>query len=99
MNIISVPQDRTPYPALIAERVMTARIKLGASRITLSYRIIPNAIMPVLNVEFYNEKGKLYSLRYHLPPDTPERTDRRLSLLLHLIEKEASQNTFVAFAL
>lgn len=98
MNIITVPQTRMHYPALIAESVMTARMKLGTSRITLSYREIPNAVMPVLAVEFYNERGKLYSLRYNLPPDTPERTDRRVSLLLRLLEKEANQNKVAASA-
>ncbi|WP_261422003.1 hypothetical protein [Serratia quinivorans] len=29
-----------------------------------------------------------YTLRYNLPPDTPERTERRVSLLLHLLSKQ-----------
>lgn len=98
MNIITVPPDHSHYPTLIAESVLTARLKLGASNITLSYREFSDVVMPVLLIEFYNENGKLYSLRYNLPPDTPERTGRRVSLLLRLIEKESIQNTADASA-
>jgi len=45
-------------------------------------------LAPVLVIDFFNDKGKLYTLRYNLPPDTPERTERRVSLLLHLFRKD-----------
>ena len=91
MNSIIVPADRRLYPSVADESVMAVRMKLGNSRLQVNYRRVPGGIMPVIAVDFFNDKGKLYSLQYHLPPDTPERTDRRISLLMRLIEKEAGQ--------
>lgn len=39
---------------------------------------------------FCNENNERYTLRYNLPPDTPERTERRVSLLLYLLRKHRS---------
>lgn len=89
MKTIVVPADRDQYPDIAVETVMTVRMKMGDSRLSINYRRVPGGIMPVVLVDFFNEKGKLYTLCYHLPPDTPERTDRRISLLMRLIEKEA----------
>ncbi|AWQ18357.1 hypothetical protein C1N63_05670 [Pantoea ananatis] len=91
MRVISVPEDRSLYPKLVGETVMAAKLQLGRTRLSVNYNKVPGGILPVLVVDFYNEKGKLYSLRYNLPPDTPERTDRRVSLLMRLIEKEANE--------
>ncbi|WP_089529186.1 hypothetical protein [Pantoea ananatis] len=91
MRVISVPEDRSLYPKLVGETVMAAKLQLGRTRLSVNYNKVPGGILPVLVVDFYNEKGKLYSLRYNLPPDTPERTDRRVSLLMRLIEKEARE--------
>lgn len=91
MRVISVPEDRSLYPKLVGETVMAAKLQLGRTRLSVKYNKVPGGILPVLVVDFYNEKGKLYTLRYNLPPDTPERTDRRVSLLMRLIEKEARE--------
>ncbi|WP_210522632.1 hypothetical protein [Pantoea ananatis] len=91
MRVISVPEDRSLYPKLVGETVMAAKLQLGRTRLSVNYNKVPGGILPVLVVDFYNEKGKLYTLRYSLPPDTPERTDRRVSLLMRLIEKEANE--------
>ncbi|KGL57195.1 MULTISPECIES: hypothetical protein [Pantoea] len=91
MRVISVPEDRSLYPKLVGETVMAAKLQLGRTRLSVNYNKVPGGILPVLVVDFYNEKGKLYTLRYNLPPDTPERTDRRVSLLMRLIEKEARE--------
>ncbi|MGX5056794.1 hypothetical protein ACWKX9_24595 [Enterobacter asburiae] len=87
MKIITAPKDNSLYPGLAASTVIDVRMKLGMSRIRLSYREISGNLMPVLVIDFFNEKGKLYTLRYNLPPDIPERTHRRVSLLLHLLRK------------
>ncbi|OZI13734.1 hypothetical protein CE195_13280 [Sodalis-like symbiont of Philaenus spumarius] len=63
-------------------------MKLGMSRISLNYRRLPGKIAPMLVIDFFNNKGKLYTLHYNLPPDTPERTERRTSLLIHLIQRD-----------
>jgi len=91
MNSICIPADRSLYPEIVGETVMAARMILGDTRLSVSYRQIPGGIMPELMVEFFGEKGKQYSLRYHLPVDTPERTDRQISLLMRLINKEACE--------
>lgn len=91
MRVITVPEDRSLYPKLVGETVMAAKLQLGRTRLSVNYNKVPGGILPVLVVDFYNEKGKLYTLRYNLPPDTPERTDRRVSLLMRLIEKEANE--------
>ncbi|WP_210458984.1 hypothetical protein [Pantoea ananatis] len=91
MRVISVPEDRSLYPKLVGETVMAAKLQLGRTRLSVNYNKVPGGILPVLVVDFYNEKGKLYTLRYNLPPDTPERTDRRVSLLMRLIGKEANE--------
>lgn len=91
MRVISVPEDRSLYPKLVGETVMAAKLQLGRTRLSVNYNKVPGGILPVLVVDFYNAKGKLYTLRYNLPPDTPERTDRRVSLLMRLIEKEANE--------
>lgn len=56
--------------------------------ISLNYRKVVGASVPVLVIDFFNEKNERYTLRYNLPPDTPERTERRVSLLLHLLRKQ-----------
>lgn len=91
MRVISVPEDRSLYPKLVGDTVMAAKLQLGRTRLSVNYNKVPGGILPVLVVDFYNEKGKLYTLRYNLPPDTPERTERRVSLLMRLIEKEARE--------
>lgn len=96
MNRIIVPADRRLYPSVADESVMAVRMKLGNSRLQVNYRRVPGGIMPVVAVDFFSERGKLYTLHYHLPPDTPERTDRRISLLMRLIEKEAGQESVAA---
>ncbi len=63
-------------------------MKLGISRIHLNYREILDQRVPVLVIDCFNARGKLYTLRYDLPPDTPERTERRISLLLHLLRRQ-----------
>lgn len=88
MKIITAPQETALYPGLVASSIMDVRMKLGMSRIQLNYRKILNQIVPILVIDCFNDKGKLYTLRYNLPPDTPERTERRVSLLLHLLRKD-----------
>ncbi len=47
------------------------------SCISLNYRRVAGASAPVLVIDFCNENNERYTLRYNLPPDTPERTERR----------------------
>lgn len=63
-------------------------MKRDLSSISLNYRKVVGASIPVLVIDFFNEKNERYTLRYNLPQDTPERTERRVSLLLHLLRKQ-----------
>lgn len=90
MNIITAPNQLAQYPDLVAANIMDVRMKLGMSRISLNYKTVLGAVLPMLVIDLFNGKGKLYTLRYNLPPDTPERTARRVSLLLRLIQKQLS---------
>lgn len=90
MKIITAPNHSELYPDLVTANIMDVRMKLGMSRISLNYRTVLGAVLPMLVIDLFNEKGKLYTLRYNLPPDTPERTERRISLLLSLIHKQLS---------
>lgn len=62
---------------------MTVRI----SRISLKHIGFTGFLIPVLVIDVVNVESKLYTLCYSLPQDTPERTERRISLLLRLIHK------------
>ncbi len=88
MKIITAPKATALYPELAASANRDIRMKLGMSRIRLNYRELLNQRVPVLLIDCFNAWGKLYTLRYDLPPDTPERTARRISLLLHLLRKQ-----------
>ncbi|MBP1129799.1 hypothetical protein JOE25_001342 [Serratia sp. PL17] len=68
-------------------------MKRDLSSISLNYQHVVGASVPVLLIEFVNEKNERYSLRYNLPPDSPERTERRVSLLLHLLRKQRPEET------
>lgn len=87
MKIITLPQETAQYPNLVVSSSMDVRMKLGMSRIQLNYRRIGHLTLPMLVVDCFNDKGKLYTLRYNLPVDRPERTERRIALLLHLLRK------------
>lgn len=56
------------YPGLVARSVLDIRMKLGMSRISLNYRQMINCLVPVLVVDCFSDRGKLYTLRYNLPP-------------------------------
>ncbi|CRL46917.1 hypothetical protein SGGMMB4_05887 (plasmid) [Sodalis glossinidius str. 'morsitans'] len=87
MKLLTAPTTSMLYPELASESVIAVRMKLGMSRISLNYRRLPGNIEPMLVIDFFNNKGKLYTLCYNFPPDTPGRTERRTSLLIHLIQK------------
>lgn len=92
MKTITAPQEMSLYPGLVARSVLDIRMKLGMSRISLNYRQMINCLVPVLIIDCFSDRGKLYTLRYNLPPDTAQRTDRRVSLLLHLLRKHLTDD-------
>lgn len=98
MNFISMPSDRSRYPDLVADTVMEARMALSGARLGVSWHRVPGGVMPEVAVHFVSERGGQGTLRYRLPPDTPERTERRVALLLCLIRKELGDDNAPAVA-
>nr|WP_241391466.1 hypothetical protein [Serratia proteamaculans]ULG18711.1 hypothetical protein Puna18p_00100 [Serratia proteamaculans] len=90
MKTITVLNKLALYPDLMATNIMEVLMKLGMSRISLNYMNVLGTHLPILEIDLLNEKGKLYRLRYNLPPDTAKRTERRVFLLLSLIQKQLS---------
>lgn len=88
MKTFQAPCQPEQYPGVVADCISEARMKLGMSRISLNSKNMIYQNIPVLVVDLFNEKGKLYTLRYNLPPDSPDRTERRISLLLSLLRKQ-----------
>lgn len=96
MKKLTVPRESALYPDFASSSVMDVRMKLGMSRISLSYRELLGYAVPLLVIDFFNEKGKLYTLRYNLPPDSPERSERRISLILHLLRQDLAKTKTTA---
>ena len=84
MKTVTVPEEMARYPELVARAVTDIRLRTEMSRISLNYRRIPGQRVPFLLIGFYHAKGKRHTLRYCLPPDSPEGTEQRVSLLLRL---------------
>lgn len=93
MKKLTVPRESAQYPDFAFSNVMDVRMKLGMSHISLSYREFQGCLIPFLVIDFFNDKGKLYTLRYNLPPDSSERTERRITLLLHLLRQDLVKTT------
>ncbi|EAX3097964.1 hypothetical protein DWE75_12785 [Salmonella enterica] len=61
---------------------------MGGSCITLNFRTAVMNAHPVLVMDFFNERGRLYTLRYDLPPVRQKyRYQRLISLILALTRK------------
>lgn len=64
------------------------RTRMGGTCITLNYRSAWINGHPVLVMDFFSERGRLYTLRYDLPTGTPQQSPRRVSLILALTRRE-----------
>ncbi|EBI1835594.1 hypothetical protein NAK51_001283 [Salmonella enterica] len=58
----------------------------GAS-ITINYRTARINAHPVLVIDFFSDRGELYTLRYDLPAGTALQGSRRVSQVLYLTRK------------
>ncbi|EBH8951129.1 hypothetical protein MU985_004697 [Salmonella enterica] len=61
---------------------------MGGACITLNYRTARMNAHPVLVIDFFSDRGRLYTLRYDLPAGTPLQSSRRVSQILFLTRKE-----------
>ncbi|WP_245208591.1 hypothetical protein [Serratia fonticola] len=67
-------------------------MKKKMSCISLNYRKVLGASSPVLSIGFVNIKNEHFTIRYNFPPDTPKRTERRVSILLNLLQRQQKFN-------
>ncbi|EAV3689559.1 hypothetical protein E2W85_21315 [Salmonella enterica] len=61
---------------------------MGGASITLNYRTALLNGHPILVMDFFSERGRLYTLRYDLPTGTPQQSSRREFLILTLTRRE-----------
>jgi len=88
MSAVTVSSLSLLTPSLTAETVMKATLNLPGSTVNIRWQRVPGGVMPEVVVRFNSVKGGQSSLRYHLPPDSPERTERRIRLLLRLLQQQ-----------
>ncbi|HFW3090914.1 TPA: hypothetical protein ACIBE3_004590 [Salmonella enterica subsp. enterica serovar Reading] len=91
MKKVMLPADTEQYADLVTEEVAVLRTRMGGTGITLNYRTARVNSHPVLVIDFFSERGRLYSLRYDLPTVTPKQNPRRVSLILALTRRELEQ--------
>lgn len=91
MKKVMLPADTEQYAERVKEEVAVLRTRMGAACITLNYRTARLNGHPVLVMDFFSERGRLYTLRYDLPTGTPQQSTRRTSLILVLTRRELEE--------
>lgn len=87
MKKVMLPADTEQYEERVKEEVAVLRTRMGGACITLNYRTARLNDHPVLVMDFFSERGRLYTLRYDLPAGTPQQSTRRVSLILSLTRR------------
>lgn len=88
MKKVILPADTAQYTGLVKNEVALLRTRMGGACITLNYRTARMNAHPVLVIDFFSDRGRLYTLRYDLPAGTPLQSSRRVSQILFLTRKE-----------
>lgn len=88
MKKVILSADTDQYAERVKEEVAVLRTRMGGACITLNYRSAWINGHPVLVMDFFSERGRLYTLRYDLPTGTPQQSTRRTSLILALTRRE-----------
>lgn len=88
MKKVILSADTDQYAERVKEEVAVLRTRMGGTCITLNYRSAWINGHPVLVMDFFSERGRLYTLRYDLPTGTPQQSSRRVSLILALTRRE-----------
>ncbi|EJG3781485.1 hypothetical protein PQY08_002996 [Salmonella enterica] len=91
MKKVILPADTAQYTGLVKNEVSLLRTKMGSACITLNYRTARINANPVLVIDFFSDRGRLYTLRYDLPAGTSLQNSRRLSEILFLTRKELEE--------
>ncbi|EOH0862055.1 hypothetical protein ACLKU6_003882 [Salmonella enterica subsp. enterica] len=87
MKKVMLPADAEQYTGLAKNEVVLLRTKMGGACITLNYRTARINAHPVLVIDFFSDRGRLYTLRYDLPAGTPQQSSRRVLQILFLTRK------------
>lgn len=93
---VMLPADTEQYAERVKEEVAVLRTRMGAACITLNYRTARVNGHPVLVIDFFNTRGRLYTLRYDLPTGKPQQNTRRVSLILALTRRELEKTGLYA---
>ncbi|EDK5263813.1 hypothetical protein CI424_21940 [Salmonella enterica subsp. enterica serovar Enteritidis] len=72
MKKVILSADTDQYAERVKEEVAVLRTRMGGACITLNYRTARPNGHPVLMMDFFSERGRLYTLRYDLPTGTPQ---------------------------
>ncbi|HIB1384562.1 TPA: hypothetical protein ACWV7G_001534 [Salmonella enterica subsp. enterica serovar Muenchen] len=91
MKKVMLPADTEQYAERVKEEVAVLRTRMGGTCITLNYRTARVNGHPVLVIDFFNTRGRLYTLRYDLPAGTPQQSTHRTSLILALTRRELEE--------
>ncbi|ECQ3654351.1 hypothetical protein FY673_23500 [Salmonella enterica] len=91
MKKVILPADTAQYTGLVKNEVSLLRTKMGSACITLNYRTARINANPVLVIDFFSDRGRLYTLRYDLPAGTSLQNSRRLTEILFLTRKELEE--------
>ncbi|EPD0212068.1 hypothetical protein ACR4U3_004881 [Salmonella enterica] len=91
MKKVMLPADAEQYTELMKNEVALLRTKMGGACITLNYRTARINAHPVLVIDFFSDRGRLYTLRYDLPAGTALQSSRRVSQVLFLTRKELEE--------
>lgn len=91
MKKVMLPVDTEQYEERVKEEVTVLRTRMGGACITLNYRTARLNGHPILVMDFFSERGRLYTLRYDLPTGTPQQSSRWVSLILALTRRELEE--------
>ncbi|EKF3857575.1 hypothetical protein OZL72_004606 [Salmonella enterica] len=88
MKKVILSADTDQYAEWVKEEVAVLRTRMGGASITLNYRTALLNGHPILVMDFFSERGRLYTLRYDLPTGTPQQSSRREFVILTLTRRE-----------
>lgn len=93
MKKVMLPADAEQYAEVVEHEIAELRRKMGGACITLNYRTAVMNACPVLVMDFFNERGRLYTLRYDLPVVRQKYRYQRLISLILVLTRKALEST------
>ncbi|EIZ0122860.1 hypothetical protein MO271_004279 [Salmonella enterica subsp. enterica] len=93
MKKVMLPADAEQYAEMVEHEISELRRKMGGACITLNYRTAIMNAHPVLVMDFFSERGRLYTLRYDLPVVRQKHRYQRLISLVLALTRKALEST------